>query len=231
MTYDKQTWVNAPSTASPISASRLNHVEDGIEVADAVAAEALSTAQAASVLPTSIPTATNLLWDDVKVSLARGTVGLNNPSLATFRNGVQAYSFNESVMQQLFFDIQLPHTWAEGTDIHPHIHWSPGNGNDTTNVRWGLEYTWANSGGTGNTFPATTIVYATQAASGVPYSVEIASFGAISGVGKRVSSLLMCRVFRDATNVGDTYGQGAFGLSLDFHVQCNGGGTVIEYPV
>jgi lysophospholipase L1-like esterase len=30
MTYTKQTWTDSPSTSSPISAARLNHIEDGI---------------------------------------------------------------------------------------------------------------------------------------------------------------------------------------------------------
>lgn len=33
MTYEKQTWENYPSTASPLNADRLNHMEDGIEAA------------------------------------------------------------------------------------------------------------------------------------------------------------------------------------------------------
>lgn len=37
MAYDKQTWSDKPSTATPISAARLNHIEEGIESrADAV---------------------------------------------------------------------------------------------------------------------------------------------------------------------------------------------------
>lgn len=31
MAYQKQTWENAPSTNSPLSADRLNHMEDGID--------------------------------------------------------------------------------------------------------------------------------------------------------------------------------------------------------
>lgn len=33
MAYQKQTWENSPSTNTPISAERLNHMEDGIEEA------------------------------------------------------------------------------------------------------------------------------------------------------------------------------------------------------
>jgi hypothetical protein len=33
MAYSKQTWADSPSTSSPLSAARLNHIEDGIEAA------------------------------------------------------------------------------------------------------------------------------------------------------------------------------------------------------
>lgn len=48
MTYDKQTWANGESGGTPLSASRLNHMEDGIEAADDAAAAA-SAAIAAHV--------------------------------------------------------------------------------------------------------------------------------------------------------------------------------------
>ena len=34
MSYIKQTWVNLPNQTTPISAERLNHMEDGIEGVD-----------------------------------------------------------------------------------------------------------------------------------------------------------------------------------------------------
>lgn len=38
MAYDEQTWANAPLTTSPLSAARLNHMEDGIAAAHVIAA-------------------------------------------------------------------------------------------------------------------------------------------------------------------------------------------------
>lgn len=34
MAYTKQTWTNLPSKTTPINATRLNHMEDGIESAN-----------------------------------------------------------------------------------------------------------------------------------------------------------------------------------------------------
>jgi len=47
----------------------------------------------------------------------------------------------------------------------------------------------------------------------------IASFGAISGTGKTMNSILVCRLYRDATNAADTYVNEAGLLSFDIHFE------------
>ena len=42
MAYTKQTWANLPSKTTPLSAARLNHMEDGIYTADQNAGTAIS---------------------------------------------------------------------------------------------------------------------------------------------------------------------------------------------
>lgn len=39
MAYSKQTWANLPSKTTPINATRLNHMEDGIYDANKVATQ------------------------------------------------------------------------------------------------------------------------------------------------------------------------------------------------
>ena len=51
MPYTKQTWTDAPSTSTPISAARLNHVEDGVETAQNTAETAQTTATAKYTKP------------------------------------------------------------------------------------------------------------------------------------------------------------------------------------
>ena len=48
----------------------------------------------------------------------------------------------------MVFDAQLPHTYAEGTDIKFHVHWTMVT-TTTGTVRWGLEYAVANANGAG----------------------------------------------------------------------------------
>jgi hypothetical protein len=177
-----------------------------------------------------VPLGENLLWDDLRVSLAHGTIGGDPPVMTSFLGTTQAYAFNAAATNSLFFDAQLPHTWLAGSEIRPHIHWSPGSSTNTGVTRWGLEYTWANAvSAPGNVFPATTTLTVDQAAAGVAYSHQIASFPPIAGTGMRLSSILLCRLHRLGGHANDTFTGVAFGLSLDFHVQNDSGGSLTEF--
>jgi hypothetical protein len=103
---------------------------------------------------------TETVWDDLRVPLTSGRPGLTNPpSWSQYRDngaasiGVYAWAFSDQAAaaneEELWFQVQLPHTWKEGTTIKPHIHWgikTAGAANEF--VKWGLEYTWANIDGT-----------------------------------------------------------------------------------
>jgi hypothetical protein len=172
-----------------------------------------------------------LTWDDLRVDVTSGTTGnLNPPDLETFRDGIIAKAFAPNATEQVYFDVQLPHTWKEGTGIRPHVHWSPGSSTNTGDVVWRLEYTWANAvNAPGNTFPATTTLNVTQAAAGA-YAHQIAQWDEIAGTGKRLSSVLMCRLARIGGDAADTFTGDAYALSIDFHIQCQPFGSEEEYP-
>ncbi len=81
--------------------------------------------------------------------------------------GVYTYTF-ESVgtdnEEEVFFSVQLPHNWKEGSAIYPHVHWSPQTTGHNGSVVWGLEYSWVNyDAASPLTFPNTTIITATSA--------------------------------------------------------------------
>jgi hypothetical protein len=173
-----------------------------------------------------IPSQDNLLWDDLKVSLARATTGTNNPTYTTFVNTTMAYFFSPTTMQQLHFDVQLPHSWAAGTDIMPHIHFAKGSVN-TGVIRWGLEFAWANIGGDFTVYTDT--IYGEYTVDSSGYQHLICPLGTIDGLGMEVSSVMACRIFRDATDPADTFPNSAWGLSVDFHIQQDSVGSTTEY--
>lgn len=171
-------------------------------------------------------------WDDLRVPVNATNIGAaNDPNFAQVltngagSQGVYTYLFDASAEEELFFSVQLPHAWKEGTDIEPHVHWFPTNTN-TGVVRWGLEYTWASVNGT---FGNTTIIYVEDAADGTEYKHQLADFAAISASGQTLSSMLMCRIFRDATNGADTYNADCGLLEIDFHHRIDSLGSLSEY--
>jgi len=179
------------------------------------------------------------VWEDYVVPFTSVKIRAETspPDFAQFLNdgedppstGVYGYAFSASELQEVFFTIQMPHSWA-GTAIYPHIHWSPSD-NTAGIVTWGIEYTWVNYSTSSKLFPATEI-------STTNYTVStnqgkhhlIAKFDAITPIVDEqdgISSILVVRFFRDADN--DTYAADAFALSFDIHYEKNTVGSRGEY--
>ena len=172
-------------------------------------------------------------WDDIRVpGLQVELAGLRDPNLEKFKDngagsyGVYCYYFDQDILEEVHFSIQLPHSYKEGTDIYPHVHWAPTTTSGGS-VRWGLEYCWAN---VNDTFPTNTIRYTTNdTASGIANHQQIAAFTPIDGTGKKISSMLLCRLYRGAVDVTDTYPNEAVLLEVDFHFQIDAPGSRQEY--
>lgn len=160
-------------------------------------------------------------WDDLVGVMASGkTIAATDPNWVSFRDGVYAYSFSASTMNEVWMTFHITHTYAPGTVIYPHIHWTTA-GTNTGTVRWGIEYTVA-KGYNQESFPATTTIYLEQASSGTAYQHYIveASLGqAIPTTHLETDALIVVRVFRDAAHANDTCTDAAFGLMCDLHVQ------------
>lgn len=173
---------------------------------------------------------TETVYEDLRTPLAQARVpAVAAPDWAKFKDdgagstGVYAWHFDPNSVEQLYFTIQFPHSIKEGADVYPHIHWCPTDSN-TGNVVWAIEYTWQDINGTfGNT--STTTV--TAAADGTAYKHQVASFGAFTG--KNISSIVVCRIYRDATNPNDTYPSDAVALEFDCHYQVNTLGSRQEF--
>ena len=160
-------------------------------------------------------------WEDLRVPMTSAKQGVTSPpGFDVFLDTVRAYAFSKAADEELFFVVQLPHAWKEGSDIIVHAHWAPKD-TDTGNVLWRLEYTWANIDGT---FGATALTHETQDADGVAYKHQKVDMGTIAGAGKTISSMLICRVFRDTS--GDDYDNDAFLLAVDFHYQVDAIGSL-----
>lgn len=162
-----------------------------------------------------------VVWDDIRVPLSSiKRLGFTDPDWVKFADdgagstGVYALAFDDTADEEVFFSCQIPHSYKEETDIIPHVHWAPSDG-DAGNVTWKLEYTWQNIDGT---FGNTSTVSVTDSTDSTSHKHLYAEMSAITGTSKIISSELMCRLYRDVSD-GDTYGSDAFLLEFDFHFE------------
>ncbi|MCX6290213.1 MAG: hypothetical protein NT126_00430 [Bacteroidetes bacterium] len=173
------------------------------------------------------------VYDDLRATLDKGT---NEASLSYFSgsSGPEIWYFrNNNTVEAMSFTVQLPHSWKEGTTIFPHLHWAP-KSSASGNVEWNLEYTWANyDATTPQVFPS--ITTSTVVATG-PFTANThlitpltASNAGLSATGKKISSILICRIWRNSVSSNDTYNADAGVLFLDFHYQIDTFGSRAEY--
>lgn len=124
---------------------------------------------------------------------------------------------NESIQ----FSVQLPHTYKEGTNIVPHLHWTiptAGSGAGAENVKWDFTYSWANINSAFPVQTSDTITIDVQNDSANDHMMD--NFSTISGAGKGISSMLLCSLTRDIS-VANDYAHDVYFLEFDFHYQVN----------
>ena len=168
------------------------------------------------------------LWEDLRFpanELAPGATPAD-PIVYGPSGAVRIHGFNGAgTTESLDFQAQMPHAWAQGTDLEPHVHWCPTT-TDAGNVIWRLDYYWLNVNGT---IPVLTqIDSGAVPASGVAWQHLIAELPTITGTGHLLSSMLMCRIWRDPTG-SDTYPADAGLFEIDFHYLIDSSGSRQEF--
>lgn len=178
-------------------------------------------------------------WDDLRVPMnATRAPTLNYPGfdqvyqdVGETSTGVYLYCFDDGTEESLFFAVQMPYNWFYLSDatIYPHVHWIQQT-DDTTNVVWGLEYTWARisdgSGESNMSFGSTTIIYSGEHPVGGANGSDLhlmSNFPGIDGNGYTFSSMLICRIFRAVDEAEDEYPADACMLEVDFHYKVRPG--------
>lgn len=114
-----------------------------------------------------------------------------SPTWKTFKGG-QALSFSATAAQTIYFRVQLPKKWAEGTDITPKIH-AVHESSETGTVIWDLTISWANEG---LVFPTETTIQKSFTENSTIDGHDSHLLDAISGVNKEKSSIAICSLTR-----------------------------------
>ncbi|MCK5613958.1 hypothetical protein KAR91_69490 [Candidatus Pacearchaeota archaeon] len=169
-------------------------------------------------------------WNDLESSFIAGKVaGANVPVFAAFIDSINAFQFSATVMKEIFMmPLHVPHDYKPGSTMFHHIHWSPGD-TDTGVVRWGIEYSIAKGHGQ-QAFPASTTIYLEQAGSGVANQHQIIEDTVGITANLEPDSLILMRVFRDATHGNDDYTGVAWGHFMDSHYQSDRMATKSKEP-
>ena len=179
------------------------------------------------------------VWDDLRVPVTSTRKGASKqPGFAKFKDdgggsqGVFIDWFDKSTEEEVYFVAQFPHSYKLGSTIHPHVHWTPKvDGAEGKKVRWGFEYTWQDIGGV---FGDSTIIYAEDPFCGDTALLAdkhyLTNFPDVLGTGIGVvSSMLIGRLFRDATALTDDYDNDAGVFEIDFHYEIDTVGSRLEY--
>lgn len=131
-------------------------------------------------------------WNDLRVAANDLRVPGARPPTWTDYKGGQVLAFADQAVEEneeiVYFVAQIPHSYQEGTNIYPHVHWVAED-NTGGNVRWRLTYSWANRYAV---LPAENTVYVNATASTTTDVHNFASFGPLAGSGKTISSMLIC---------------------------------------
>lgn len=165
-------------------------------------------------------------WDDLRAPVNMAKLrGTADPTW-TDAVGGQTLMFPPAQMKEIYFILQLPHSYIEGTDIVPHVHWVYGANTVGESCRWGLEYWW-NEDGVFLGGP-TTIYVNTPLSNNDAVMPFTTSFAAIDGTGHTISSIINCRIFRDATDASDNYTSNVYLFEFDIHFETDGHGSSVE---
>ena len=173
------------------------------------------------------------IWDNLRVPINSVKVSGTKPPTWTSYKGGEVLAFSDQAIagneENVFFTIQLPHTYKEGSDIYCHVHWVPED-NAGGDVYWALSYSWAS---VDTAFPAATTIYKASAAGTTTDAHILSTFATIdgdpAGVNFLISSMLICQLRRNSSDVKDTYtGKSAYLLEFDVHYQVDALGSTSE---
>jgi len=170
----------------------------------------------------------SLAWRALTSDISVKTVGTSDPLWTNFKDNIYGYSYSANIMNQAWMTFNINHDYAMGTPVYIHFHWSTA-GTDVGVCRWGVEWTIA-KGHQQSTFNTTHSYYVEQSPTGTPYTHMISETSAISSTELEPGSLILVRLFRDATNKNDTLSDAAFLFSVNVLYQSDRVGTPNRLP-
>lgn len=157
----------------------------------------------------------NSVWEELVVNMSQArTPASSAPTWMPYK-GSQVPAFSPSQVNVIYFDVQIPHSYKEGTDLIANIHIAYPD-NNAGDSRWYLTTSWANHS---ETFPVATSDDEIVPSPTTTDYHQCYNIGTISGIGKTMRSVLLCSIQRTGTHLDDTYPSDIYLLEMDFMYQ------------
>ena len=164
-------------------------------------------------------------WDDMRFPASGiNYLGVTDEPDTSTTDGTLL--FDPTTAETIAVQVQLPHSWKEGSAIKPHVHWCKTTSAAGT-VVWSMLYAWANVGDVMPALANLTTATAVVSDEDTADLHAISTFGEIDATGKTVSSMLLIVLGRLATS--DTYGADAKLFEFDIHYQIDALGSEGEF--
>lgn len=160
-------------------------------------------------------------WDDLQFELTPTRVGANNKPDFDYTNIGLLFPRNDP-SEIVYITVQFPHTWKEGTDIHPHVHCRQSFNQQAV---FKMAYIWYNLGDPIPTSWTTLIMNTPSFAYTSGNIAQIISGATISGAGKKISSILKLKLYRD----DNVYTGDMLVDQFDIHIQIDATGSTTEF--
>lgn len=160
-------------------------------------------------------------WDDFRVPLTQTKQGATAKPDFDYTN--VGYLFPQNDPDEILYIIaQMPHTWKEGSDIGPHVHWRQ---TANQNAVFKISYAWTNNGSPISAFSTYVMDQPEFSFSSGSLMQLSAGSALISGVGKTLSSMLMIKLYRE----DNVYTGDALVYDFDIHYEKDSLGSNEEY--
>jgi hypothetical protein len=168
-------------------------------------------------------------WDDLPpVPITAAKLGSSAPTIATFKTDIEQYTF-DATNDYVIGATEVTHTFAEGVDIVPHVHWAT-NGNEVGAHTVQFQLKWSVCiPGAAAAAQATAVTGDLTIPGGTADRTNyISDFTTnVSGAGIVIGTYIVWRFERIAAGAGTPPAADPFVLAVGFHARQDSTGSML----
>lgn len=167
-------------------------------------------------------------WDDLRFPVtAVNPPGQVSDPTVDVTSGLLVFAHNATNL--IFIIAQMPHSWRQGSEIKPHVHWHKSTSAAGT-VAWRLRYRIQDIGQVSTDWIDHGYAFTPAVSDGdTALQHAITAWDAIDLSGSTLSCIINFELTRVPANADDTYGAGARLAEFDLHYMIDSRGSRQEY--